>query len=175
MAGQKPNQPLTDAERDITKAVVRRFIEQDEATSETALMRNLKPLRALISESLRRLVDRSVLYVVNNTYTQETYIPRAIAFHDCGDAELLDFAKRSTELILKVIHNIVERELDDGSKDDAKQFTREDALAEARTIDPNITADAVRVGLALAEEFGVFYLLQRHPQQQFGVTTFRPN
>ncbi len=166
--------PLSDSEREITKAVVRRFIERDELTTETDLMIGLKPFRASISESLRSLVDRGVLYVVNNTYTQETYAPRAIAFHYCGDAESLKFAKHSTELILNVIHNIVDRDLDSGSRDPMKEYTGENVLTEARTIDANATPEMVRVGLALAEEFSLFHSFQRNPQH-LGVVTFRPN
>jgi hypothetical protein len=165
---------LSDAEREITKIVVRRFMDRDEVTTELDVMRELKPLRAVISESLRKLVDRGVLYVVNNTYTQETYVPRTLAFHYCGDAEALTFAKKSTELMLQIVRNIVEREVDSGSKDDTKQYTKEDSLAEAKAVDPNVTAQVVRVGLALAEEFSVFQGLQRNVQQ-FGVAVFRPS
>jgi hypothetical protein len=84
--------------------IVRRFTDRDEATSEIDLMKDLKPFRPAISESLRRLVDLGVLYVVNNTYSQETYAPRAIAFHRCG-GDVEAFAKRSTELMLQVVHN----------------------------------------------------------------------
>jgi hypothetical protein len=40
-------------------------------------------IESLHRRSLRRLVDRSVLWVVNNTYLHETYSPRVIAFHYC--------------------------------------------------------------------------------------------
>ena len=55
---------------------------------------------AVLIDTLRRLVDRSVLQVVNNTYTEETYSPRAIGFHYCEDADALAFAKKSTEIVL---------------------------------------------------------------------------
>lgn len=167
------NAGLSEAGRQITGMVVRRFMDRDEATSETDLMKDLKPFRPVISESLRRLANLGVLSVVNNTYTQETYAPRAIAFHHCG-GDVETFAKRSTELILQVVHNIVERQFDNGRFDETKQYTRDDALAEARTIDPTVTEQMVRVGMALAYEFNAFQGLQPNAQQ-IGVLTFRPS
>src|SRR5215510_11890249 len=77
-----------EPEREITKAVVRRFMDRDEPTSELDLMRDLKPLRAVISDSLSRLVNQGVLRLVNNTYSQETYSPRPLAFRYSGNDEL---------------------------------------------------------------------------------------
>jgi len=125
-----------------------------------------------MAEALRSLVDRGVLREVNNTYLEETYSPKAIAFHYCGDAEALAFAKKSTEIVLRVVQNLLDRELETDGKDQ-KPFAREDAEAEARALDPTVTSDMVRVGLALAEEFGVFRTLQRN-SQQVGVTSFLP-
>lgn len=165
-------QSLTDAEREITNYVVQKFLKKDEVTSRRELLRELKPLRSVMAEALRHLTDRSVLNIVNNTYLEETFSPKAVAFHYCGDSEALTFAKKSTEIILQTVRNLYDRELDTDSKD-RKQFTREDAEAEGRAIDPTITSDMVRVGLALAEEFSIFEGLQRD-SQQVGVTAFRP-
>lgn len=169
---KQESKPLTDAEREITNKIVQSFWKNDELTSRRDLLRDLKPLRGSIDRALRNLVDDSVLNVVNNTYLEETYSPKAVAFFYSGDPEALAFAKKSTELMLQVVRNLFDRDLDTDSKDQ-KQFTREDALAEARTIDPTATLDMVRVGLALAEEFSVFYTLNRGGKP-IGVTAFRP-
>jgi CAP12/Pycsar effector protein, TIR domain len=175
MASQKSKQPLTDAECEVARFVVQRFVNSDETTSERLLMRELKPLRPRIPEAIRRLAGRSVFNTVNNTYGEETYTPKAIAFHYCGDADLLALAKKSTELILGVVRNLFERELDSDANDpNQKPFTRQDAEAEARKIDPTVTPEMVRIGLALAEEFSVFRTWGRNAQQ-FGVTTFLPS
>ncbi len=172
MAIPELKHPLGDAERTIVNLVIHRFLKGDEATSQRFLLRELKQWRASIAEALRSLLDRSVLQVVNNTYLEETYSPRAIAFHYCGDADALAFAKKSTEIVLRVVQRLFDRELETDGKD-PKPFTREDAEVEARAIDPTVRSDMVRVGLALAEELGVFRTLQRNPQQ-IGVTSFLP-
>src|SRR5882762_2771169 len=163
--------PLSLAELEITRKVIKQFLQKDEATSERSLFKELKEFRASLSESLRRLVDRAVLRVVD--HSNETYLPKAIAFHYCGDADALAVAKRSTEIMLRVVHRLLEKELDTESTDQ-KLFTPEDALVEARAIDSTVDAYIVRVGLALAEEFGVFLTMQRNPQQT-GVAGFRPS
>ncbi len=165
-------QPLTDAEREITRTVVQRFHKNDEATAQRFLLRELVPFRASITGALRTLTSCSVLNVVNNSYGEETYSPRAIAFHYCGDANALAFAKKSTEIVLRVVQILYERELETDAKDQ-KPFTREDTELEARKIDPSVGEDTIRVGLALAEEFGVFRTLQRN-SQQIGVMCFLP-
>lgn len=163
----KPKQPLTDAEREITNAVVQKWLKTDEVTSRRDLMRDLKPLRKVMDDALRHLADRNILNTVNNTYLQETFSPKAVAFYYCGDPEALAFAKKSTEIILQTVQNLFDRELETDSKDQ-KEFTREDALEEARNIDPTVTPEMVRVGLALAEEFYVFHTIR------LDKTAFRP-
>jgi predicted nucleotide-binding protein len=170
---EKSKQPLNDAEREVARFVIERFVKNDEATSERLLMKDLKPLRPRISEALRKLVGRSVFKALNNVHGEEIYVPNAIAFHYCGDADFLEFAKKSTAVILSVIRNLYERELDTDGYSSQKPFTREEAEAEARTIDPTVKSEMVRVGLALAEEFAVLRTLQRN-QQQIGVTSFVP-
>jgi len=109
---------------------------------------------------------------INNTYGEESYSLRAVAFHYCGDGDALAFARKSTELVLRAVEILYERGLETDSKDQ-KPFTREDVELEARKIDPAVAADTIRIGLALAEEFGVFRTLQRNPQQ-IGVVSFLP-
>src|SRR5260370_9087256 len=172
MSNPKSKPALSDAERAITNLVIQRYLQKDEATSHRFLLRELKEFRSSFDDALRSLSDRSILNVVNNTYLEETYTPRAVAFHYCGDADALAFAKKSTEIMLRVVRNLFDRELETDGKDQ-KLFTREDAESEVRPIDPTVTLDMVRVGLALAEEFGAFRALQRNAQN-VGVTSFLP-
>jgi hypothetical protein len=173
MLTQKSKQPLTDAEREVTKTVVERFVKNDEATSERFLMRELKAVRRSIPDAVRRMVGRSVFKTLNNTQGEEIYVPNAIAFHYCGDGDFLAFAKKSTEIVLRVIRNLYERELETDGDSNQKPFTSQDAEAEARAIHSTVTPDMIRIGLALAEEFSVFRTLQRNAQQ-IGVMTFLP-
>jgi hypothetical protein len=167
---EQKDHPLSLAEREITKKVVQRFLHEGEATSERFLYKELKDSRASLAESIRRLVDRAVLKVADQS--NETYLPKAIAFHYCGDPDALATAKKSTEMVLRVIHSFAEGDLDTEDTDQ-RSYTPENVLGAARTIDPKVDAHMVRVGLALAEEFGVFLALQRNPEQT-AVAIFRP-
>src|SRR6266478_1521703 len=69
---------VTDTEREIIRTVVREFMDNHKATSKRAL---LKQFKSSVTPALQRLGDRSVLRVANNTYLNETYLPRASAFY----------------------------------------------------------------------------------------------
>ena len=105
---------LTKVEQDICQFVVYRFLEQGDVTRKQAL---LKKFKGSLSDALRKLVDRAVFRAVEQVYNQETYLPRAIAFHYCGDSEALAFAKKSTEVVLQVLLNLYEQELDKESQE----------------------------------------------------------
>src|SRR6266478_3738495 len=118
---------VSDLERQIIHAVVRNFLDRHEPTSTRTL---LKQFKSPIGTALRRLADRGVLEVVNNTYLNEIYLPKAIAFYHCGDSAALAFARRSTEIVLRVLPILFKRELE-AEGGDQKQFTAEDVLQEA--------------------------------------------
>jgi predicted nucleotide-binding protein len=147
---------VTDEERNIIRMVVRAFLDQNEATSGRTLLKNFK---SPIAETLHRLVSCSVLNVMNNTYLEETYLPRASAFYHCGDSAALAFARKSTELVLRVLRDLFDRELESDIKD-RKLFTREEVEKEARTIDSSVEPNAIFTGLYLAQEFSVFTTIQ---------------
>jgi len=154
---------VTDEERKILRMVVRGFLDQHEATSGRTLLKHFK---SPISETLRRLVGCSVLSEVNNTYLEETYLPRASAFYHCGDSVALAFARKSTELVLRVLRDLFDRELE--SSKERKQFTREEVENEARKIDSSVETNAIFTGLYLAREFSVFTLIQSDDQMTIG-------
>ncbi len=146
--------------------VVRGFLDQHEATSARTLLRHFK---SPIAETLRRLVGRSVLTVVNSTYLEETYLPRASAFYHCGDSAALVFARKSTELALRVLRDLFDRELESSIKE-RKQFTREEVENEARKIDSSVEPNAIFTGLYLANEFSVFSGVRS--DDQVGIISF---
>src|SRR5258708_7232667 len=141
---------VDDQEREIIRFVVRGFLDRHDVTSKRELLQKFK---SAISPTLQRLVDRSVLQVLNNTYMSETYLPKAVAFFHCGDSAALAFARRSTELVLHVLRGMFDRELEGKVQ---KQFTSEDAEQEARAIDSSVESDMIFTGLYLAQEFSVF-------------------
>jgi hypothetical protein len=120
---------VSDLERQIIHAVVRGFLDRHEPTSTRTL---LKQFKSPIAEPLRRMGDRGVLRVVNNTYLNETYLPKAIAFYHCGDSAALAFARRSTEIVLRVLPILFDRELESPQGSDQRQFTFDEVEKEGR-------------------------------------------
>ena len=168
---KKSKAPLvSDREREIINFIVRGFLDRHEATSKKALLRKFQ---SSITEPLRRLGDRSVLEVATNTYLNETYLPKAIAFHHCGDSAALAFARRSTEIVLRVLPILFTRELE-GDGNDLKQVAAEDVLKEAQAIDSSIEPNAIFTGLFLAREFSVFNGY-RNDDRQIGLISFSLN
>src|SRR5713226_6129690 len=98
---------VSDVEREIIRAVVRGFLDKHGATSKRAL---LKQFKSPITSALQRL-DQSMLNVANNTYLNETYLPKANAFYHCGDSATLAFARKSTEIVLRVLRDLFDCEL----------------------------------------------------------------
>jgi len=160
---------LSDLEKEITRAVVRTFLDQHGATSVRTL---LKQFKCPIASALQRLGNLSVLSVANNTYLNETYLPKASAFYHCGDSAALAFARKSTGIVLRVLRDLFDRELESDTKEQ-KRFTREEVEKEARTIDSSVEPDMIFTGLYLAQEFSVFTLIQS--DDQVGIVSFSLN
>ncbi len=151
---------LSDLEKEITKAVVRTFLDQHGAA--TSMRTLLRKFKLPITSTLQRLGNLSVLVVVNNAY--ETYLPRASAFYHCGDSAALAFARKSTEIVLRVLRDLFDKELESDTKEQ-KRFTREEIENAARAIDSSIEPSMIFTGLYLAQEFSVFSGSQRDDQQ----------
>src|SRR5437016_1179253 len=161
---------LSDVEKEITRAVVRTFLDQHRATSTRTLLRQFK---SRITPALQRLGNTSVLQVANNTYLAETYLPKAIAFYHCGDSAALAFARKSTGIVLRVLRDLLDRDLE-GEGNDQRQFTAAEVEDAARTIDSSVEPNMIFTGLYLAQEFSVFYLTQCD-DQQVGIISFSLN
>ncbi len=160
--------PFTKVEQDICQFVVHRLLEQNDLTRRHVL---LKEFKRSLPDALRKLVDRSVLRAVEQTYENETYLPRATAFHYCGDPTSLAFAKNSTDIVLRVLLDLYEHELDKEPQD-RRQLLPADVETEARKLKFDIDEKMVRVGLYFAEELSVFHALQKDPKQ-ISVVSFR--
>lgn len=162
---------VSDRERLILNNIVRAFLDRHEFTSTRTL---LKQFKSPIATALRRLVDRGVLRVVNNTYLNETYLPRAVAFYHCADSAALAFARKSTELVLRVLPILFDKELDKPQGSDQRQFTADEVERESRAIEASVESNAIFTGLFLAEEFSVFTLIRRD-DKQVGILSFSLN
>ncbi len=158
---------VSDLERQLINMIVRGFLDRNEATPKKAL---LKQFRSAVSEELHRLSNRGVLNLANNTYPNETYLPKTLAFYHCGDPAALAFARKWTQMVLQVLPTLFGRQLEaDG--DTQKQFTPEDVLNEIKAIDSSVEPDAIFTGLYLAQEFSVFSSL-RTDEQRVGIVSF---
>src|SRR6266446_234535 len=161
--------PLTKVETDICQFVVHRLLDENELTRRQVL---LKEFKGSLLDALRKLVDCAVLRPIEQTYGNETYLPRAIAFHFCGDPAPLAFAKNSTEIVLQVLLVLYEQELDKEPQDQ-RQLTPTDVEAEARKLKFDVDEKLIRIGLYFADELSVFHLSQKDPKQIFPVS-FKP-
>jgi len=157
---------LTKVEQDICNFVVHRLLEQSEVTRRQAL---LKEFRGSLADALRKLVDRSVLRAVEQTSGNETYLPRAIAFHYCGDLTSLTFAKTSTETVLQILLVLYEQELDKEPQEQ-RQLTPADVEIEGHKLKFDVDEKLVRLGLYLADELSVFPSLQKDLKQVFAAS-----
>lgn len=156
--------PLTQIERDITKVVVRQFIAHDAPTPRRMLLRNFK---AAAPEALQRLVSLSVLKYANNN--PEEFLPWSVAFQYCGDVEALRLGKTSVQVVLRALRTLFERDLDER---EPKDYTPANIEEEAKKQNAVIEPETIRVGLHLADEFGVFAGTRRNPSQN-GVESVR--
>jgi len=161
---------LTDVERAICKVVVRQLLDQSEVTRRQVL---LKEFKGSLPAAVRNLVDRSVLRALEQTHGNETYLPRAIAFHYCGDPTALAFAQKSTETVLRILLVLYEQELDKEPQNQ-RQFTPADVEAEARELKFYVDEKMIRIGLYFTDELSVLSPLQKDQKQVFPVS-FRPS
>src|SRR5437867_2536117 len=116
--------PLSEVEKEISKTVVRRFITEHQPTSRRSLLRQF---RAAVPEALNRLANLTVLKMVPNA--TDVFLPWSLAFHLCGDRDLLRFGKHSTEVVLRTLHNLFKKELD---REEQPEYTPADIEAEAK-------------------------------------------
>lgn len=161
---------LTKVEQDICKFAVHRLLDQGEAIRKQTL---LKEFKGSLPDALRKLVDRSVFRAIDQNYGSETYLPRPVAFHYCGDPNALTFARKSTEAMLRILLVLYEQELDKEPQEQ-KQFTPADVKAEASRLEFDLDEKMIRFGLYFADELSVFSTLQKDAKQVFPVT-FRPS
>jgi serine/threonine protein kinase len=152
--------PLSDTDREITKAVVDRFLNLGEATPRALLVRQYRNLQAL--ENLYRWS------ILKRTGTGDAdYLPLALAFHYSKDPDTILRARTSVEIVLRILQNIFEVEME------KKDFTPVDVEAQAAKMYDRPPAESlIKLGLYLVQEFGVFAAWSANPDQT-GVQSFR--
>ena len=136
---------LSHVERDVCKFVVRRLLDAGEATPRRLL---LKEFEDSLPDAVQRLVDRSVLKVVD--HADETYLPKAISFHYCGDPAVVTLAQKSMETVLRVLRDFYKQNLNKEPQEQ-RTFTPADVEKEARKFDSEFDQTMARIGLYLVE------------------------
>jgi TIR domain len=142
---------LTEIEREMTKAVVARFLNQKEPTARIPLLKKFKE-----PDALDRLVRCGILRTNDNLQ----FVPTALAFHYCEEDAVRNLARESVQVVLHVLQHLFETD------EEEKEYTVAEIKAEARKMYDNIESYDIGLGLYLAQEFGVFGTLRTNPQQQ---------
>src|SRR5258708_2133827 len=134
--------PLSESDVAIVKIVVDRFLKLRQSTPRRGLL-----LKAQSLETLDRLVRWTLL----KTHDQKNYLPLALAFHYCGDAQILSFAKQSVTVVAHVLRNLFEN---DQSED--TQFTHAEIETHAKKMYDVVDPEQIRLGLYLGQELRFF-------------------
>jgi predicted nucleotide-binding protein len=137
---------LSDVERDITKNVIERFLYENKPSTRKLLARRFK------FTQFYRLTDSGILTntAAGQPTVEEVYLPRALAFHYCGDPEVQERARRSVSLVFHTLQSLYYAE------PDKTQFTPEDLKAQAEKLfDPQPKTEMLNLGLYLARDLGI--------------------
>lgn len=100
---------LSEVERQITKNVVQRFLDENRPSPRKILARMFKS-----SQSFYRLTGSNIIAnVAANVATgQEEYLPRALAFYYAGDVEALRIARQSVSIVVRSLQRLFHVEPD---------------------------------------------------------------
>ena len=146
---------LSEVEREITKTVVRRFLDEKESSRRSFLARKHRS-----SQAFHRLRDSGILRnaTQNAATVDEVYLPRALAFYYCGDPDALQTARESVTVVIHALQNLFDAE------PDKKAFRFEDLTAAANNIaGPRPGADTLNLGLYLVRDLG---FLASYPSEE---------
>jgi hypothetical protein len=132
---------LSETDVEIVKVVVQVFLDTKKSTPRRPLL-----VKAKSPDVLDRLVRWSVLSSVDHL----TYLPKALAFHFCGNAETLLLAKQSVKIVASVLIEL----FPDSAED--KWFSFEELETQARKMFGAFDPQTITLGLYFGPEFGLF-------------------
>jgi predicted nucleotide-binding protein len=135
---------ISQIEVEVVNSVVQRFLNLKEPTPRNPLLIKVKS-----RESLERLSRWSIL----KSHDDKVYLPKALAFHYCGDKQSLLLAKESVTLVAHTLHHLFVR---DQLEQEAKQYTSEAVEDHARAMYDVVDPDKIKLGLYLAQEFNLY-------------------
>ena len=131
---------LSETEIEIVKVVVQEFLVSKKSTSRRPLI-----IQAKSPEVLDKLVRWSILSSVDH----QTYLPRVLAFHFCGNMEALRLAKQSVKTVASVLIAL----FPDSTED--RFFSFEELETQARQMFGAIEPQTIALGLYFAPEFNL--------------------
>ena len=138
--------PLNENDSRVVKAVVHQFLSEKKPSAR-------KPL--LLLAGSRDVLDKLARWSILKTSDHQSYLPTALAFHYCGDADALLLARQSIQILAGILKSTYELEVDDN-----RQFTPEEIETLARMKykdDPSriVDSERIKLGLYLANEFNL--------------------
>lgn len=139
--------PLTEIEREITKAVAQLFYNERIATTHEQLLRVFNDPRPIIN-----LTDRLRMISAQGNGAQRTYLPTILAFQYCGDETLQRNAKNAVEEVITGLKVLFKT-----NYDTTRQYAASALISDLQSTNALIPNE-VAVGLFLAKEIpGVFF------------------
>jgi hypothetical protein len=145
--------PPTELEQRVLCRVIDRFLNSGETTNRIALNREFEDPDA---------IDRLKQWMLLKTFDDANYLPTALSFHYCGNAEIEDLAKRSVEVFARVFRNMYMN----GDSD----FSPEKLKAKAKAVDDRCDDEIIGLGLYLAPDFGLLSSFTGGNHQRINVT-----
>lgn len=128
-----------DVERQITNAVIRRFLVDKEPTQRSSVAREFRNV-----DALPHLARMGVLKNNNGN----DFFPTALAFHYCGDSKYQQLAKDSVRVVASVLQSLF---LTEPNK---TEFTVGDIQTHATKLYGKSELETIQLGLYLSSEFG---------------------
>lgn len=128
--------PLSESEVVVVKIVVDRFLNLRESTLRKGLLLKVRSLETL---------DRLVRWTILKSHDQKNYLPLALAFYYCGDAQISSFAKQSVRVVCHVLRNLFEN---DQSED--TQFTPAEIETHTKKMYDAVVPEQIRLGCNFA-------------------------
>lgn len=147
--------------------VVRQFVDSRHSTSRRALVLSFKNAPSF-SQAIWNLLNQGLIRR-SDPNPEECYLPTAAAFHFCGDAQFMETAKAALTPVLCALQEMY------GIEQKKEGFVFDDLKRRVHSLNPGHTFDdeTLKLGLYLAQDFGVFSGNRSNPPANTEVTWFQ--
>ena len=133
--------PLTEAERSVLKAVVRSYCVDREPTRHVDLLRLFNDPRPIT-----KVIDERLL-VQGNVGPDPIYLPTILAFHRCGELDLLQRAMDAVGVVVRDLTVLFKKTYDRG-----KRYSLSEGLSAIEAANYRPVGEQFELGLFLAKE-----------------------